>query len=232
MLEQLKQAVWKANLKLPEYGLVTFTWGNVSGIDRESGMVIIKPSGVEYDALTAEDMVVLELATGKAVEGRLNPSSDTPTHLELYRRFVNIGGIVHTHSRWATVYAQARRGIPALGTTHGDYFYGEIPCTRNMTPGEIADQYELDTGRVIAETFEGKTPNQIPAVLVASHGPFAWGKDADDAVHNAVVLEELAFMAWHNQMAQPDIAPMQPELLDKHFLRKHGENAYYGQKSN
>lgn len=230
MLEQLKEQVYKANMLLPQYGLITFTWGNVSGIDRDKGLVVIKPSGVEYDELKPADLVVVELATGKVAEGEMNPSSDTPTHLELYRNFEKAGGIVHTHSRWATIYAQARRAIPALGTTHGDYFYGPIPCTRLMTPAEIGGEYELETGKVIVETFAGADPSRVPAVLVASHGPFTWGADANNAVHNAVVLEELAFMAWHNQMAQPDIAPMQPELLDKHFLRKHGPGAYYGQR--
>ena len=228
MLEELKKQVLEANLALPKHGLVTFTWGNVSGFDREKGLVVIKPSGIEYDGMTAEDMVVVDL-DGKVVEGKWKPSSDTDTHLELYRSFPNIGGIVHTHSRWATIYAQARRDIPPLGTTHGDYFYGAIPCTRLMTPEEIAGSYEFETGKVIVETFKDKNPNEIPAVLVARHGPFTWGWDAREAVHNAVVLEELAFMAWHNQMVQPDIAPMQRELLDKHYLRKHGKNAYYGQ---
>ena len=229
MLEQLKKEVLEANLLLPKHGLVTFTWGNVSGIDRDSGMMVIKPSGVEYDGMQLEDMVVVSLDTGEVEEGKYKHSSDTPTHLELYRRFPAVGGIVHTHSRWATIFAQARRGIPALGTTHGDYFYGEIPCTRLMNEQEIAGEYELETGRVIVETFGYIDPMQVPAVLVASHGPFAWGKDAHEAVHNAVVLEEIAFMAWHNQMAQPSISPMQQRLLDKHFLRKHGPGAYYGQ---
>ena len=230
MLEELKQKVYEANMKLPEHNLVVFTWGNVSGIDREKGLVVIKPSGVDYDKMTAEDMVVVDLKTGERVEGRLNPSSDTPTHLVLYREFPNIGGVVHTHSRWATIYSQSGRGIPPLGTTHADYFYGEIPCTRKMTPEEIAGEYERETGNVIAETFRGKSPNDIPAVLVHSHGPFTWGTDPFNAVHNAVVLEELAFMAWHNQMMNPAIPPMQQELMDKHYLRKHGANAYYGQK--
>ncbi len=229
MLEKLKQDVYKANMLLPEYKLITFTWGNVSGIDREQGLVVIKPSGVEYDTMTADDMVVVELNTGNVVEGKYKPSSDTPTHLELYRNFAGLGGIVHTHSRWATVYSQAQMDIKALGTTHGDYFYGSIPCTRKMTPSEISGEYELETGKVIVETFKNIEPMQIPAVLVASHGPFTWGKDAHEAVHNAVVLEELAFMAWHNQMMNPDISSMQQELLDKHYLRKHGANAYYGQ---
>lgn len=229
MLEELKQKVYEANMKLPQYGLVTFTWGNVSGIDREKGLVVIKPSGVEYGVMKSSDMVVVSLETGERVEGALNPSSDTPTHLVLYRAFPELGGVVHTHSRWATIYAQSGRGIPPLGTTHGDYFYGEIPCTRKMTPQEIAGEYERETGNVIVETFAGKSAADIPAVLVQSHGPFTWGTDPDNAVHNAVVLEELAFMAWHNQMMNPDIPPMQQELLDKHYLRKHGANAYYGQ---
>lgn len=229
MLEALKQTVFEANLLLPRHGLVTFTWGNVSGVDREQGLMVIKPSGVEYDNLRPEDMVVVDLETGERVEGRLNPSSDTDTHLALYRAFPYIGGVVHTHSRWATIYAQAGRSIPALGTTHGDYFYGEIPCTRKMTPDEIHGRYELETGNVIVETFHDKAPDDIPAVLVHSHGPFCWGKDPLDAVHNAVVLEEISFMAWHNQMVDPAVPVMQQELLDKHYLRKHGANAYYGQ---
>lgn len=230
MLEQLKQEVFEANMLLPKYGLITFTWGNVSGVDREKGLMVIKPSGVEYDTMTADDMVVVDLKTGKKVEGDLNPSSDTDTHVALYNAFPDIKGVVHTHSRWATTFAQAGMGIPALGTTHGDYFYGEIPCTRKMTPEEIAGKYELETGNVIIETFNDKEPNDIPAVLVHSHGPFTWGTDPHNAVHNAVVLEELAFMAWHNIMMNPQIPPMQQELLDKHYLRKHGANAYYGQK--
>lgn len=230
MLEKLKQEVFEANLLLPKYKLVTFTWGNVSGVDREKGLMVIKPSGVEYETMKCEDMVVVDLKTGKKVEGDLNPSSDTDTHVALYNAFTNIKGIVHTHSRWATVFAQSGRGIPALGTTHGDYFYGEIPCTRKMTPEEIAGKYELETGNVIIETFDGKNPDDIPSVLVHSHGPFCWGTDPMNAVHNAVVLEELAFMAWHNLMMNPEILPMQQELLDKHYLRKHGANAYYGQK--
>ena len=193
MLEQLKKQVLEANLLLPKYGLVTFTWGNVSGIDRESGLVVIKPSGVPYEGMTEEDMVVVDL-DGKRVEGQWKPSSDTPTHVELYKAFPALGGIVHTHSRWATTFAQAGLDIPAMGTTHGDYFYGDIPCTRKMTPQEIAGEYEKETGRVIIETFAGKSPADIPGVTVHSHGPFAWGKDAMDAVHNAVVMEEVAFM--------------------------------------
>lgn len=230
MLEELKQAVWEANLQLPKHNLVTFTWGNVSGVDRAKGLMVIKPSGVEYDALRPEDMVVVDLETGKTVEGDLNPSSDTDTHLVLYRAFPNIGGVVHTHSRWATIFAQAGRGIPPLGTTHGDYFYGEIPCTRRMTQEEISGRYELETGNVIVERFQALDPDSIPAVLVHSHGPFCWGKDPKEAVHNAVVLEEVAFMAWHNLALDASLSPMQKELLDKHFLRKHGKNAYYGQK--
>ncbi|MBP3857911.1 MAG: L-ribulose-5-phosphate 4-epimerase [Ruminiclostridium sp.] len=229
MLEQLKQEVLEANLMLPAHGLVTFTWGNVSGVDRESGMFVIKPSGVEYDGMTADDMVVVSLETGEKVEGKYKPSSDTPTHLELYRAFPELGGVCHTHSRWATSFAMAGKGIIALGTTHGDYFYGEVPCTRKMTPAEIAGEYEKETGTVIIETFKGVDPMSIPAVLVMSHGPFTWGKNAADAVHNAVVLEEAAFMNYHAQTMSPGIGPMQQELLDKHYLRKHGKNAYYGQ---
>lgn len=226
MLEELKKQVCAANLELPKYGLVTFTWGNVSGVDREKGLMVIKPSGVEYDNMTPNDMVVVSLATGEKVEGKWKPSSDTVTHVALYNAFPNIGSVVHTHSRWATSWAQAGRGIPAYGTTHGDYFYGEIPCTRRMTPAEIGGAYELETGNVIIETFAGKSADDIPAVLVHSHGPFTWGTDP----HNAVVLEELAFMAFYTEAITPGISPMQPELLDKHYLRKHGKNAYYGQK--
>ena len=229
MLEALKRRVLEANLALVRHNLVTFTWGNVSGIDREAGLVVIKPSGVEYDTMTAEDMVVVDLTSGQVVEGKWKPSSDTPTHLALYRAFPEAGGVVHTHSRWATSWAQAGRGIPAYGTTHGDYFYGEIPCTRKMTPEEIGGEYELETGNVIIETFAGRSAKDIPAVLVHSHGPFAWGTDAENAVHNAVVLEELAFMAFHTEALTPHIGPMQQELLDKHYLRKHGAGAYYGQ---
>lgn len=229
MLEELKESVCRANLELSKYGLVTFTWGNVSGVDRKKGLMVIKPSGVEYEGMTWEDMVVVSLTTGEKVEGRWKPSSDTATHVALYNAFPDIGGVVHTHSRWATSFAQAGIGIHAYGTTHGDYFYGEIPCTRKMTPAEIGGEYELETGNVIIETFRGKSPDDIPAVLVHSHGPFAWGKDPKTAVHNAVVLEELAFMAFHARALSPDITPMQQELLDKHYLRKHGKNAYYGQ---
>lgn len=231
MVEGLKQQVLEANLLLPEHGLVTFTWGNVSGVDREQGVMVIKPSGVEYATMTPEDMVVVDLKTGDRVEGKWKPSSDTDTHLALYRAFPELGGIVHTHSRWATSFAQAGRGIPAMGTTQGDYFYGEIPCTREMTPAEIAGRYELETGNVIIETFRQRKidPTQIPAVLVHSHGPFAWGTDPKNAVHNAVVLEEVAFMDFHALSLNPQKGPMQQELLEKHFLRKHGPGAYYGQ---
>ena len=231
MLEQLKETVLKANLLLPKHGLVTFTWGNVSGVDREAGLMVIKPSGVEYDEMCADDMVVVSLETGERVEGRYKPSSDTPTHAALYKAFPNIGGVVHTHSRWATSFAQAGRGIPAFGTTQGDYFYGEIPCTRLMTPEEIHGEYELETGNVIIETYKerGINPDYVPACLVHSHGPFAWGTDPMNAVHNSVVLEEVAFMAFHAMALTPGLPPMQQELLDKHYMRKHGPNAYYGQ---
>jgi L-ribulose-5-phosphate 4-epimerase len=230
MLEELKKIVCEANLELPKYGLVTFTWGNVSAIDRETGLVVIKPSGVDYDGMQPEDMVVVDL-DGKVVEGKYKPSSDTPTHVALYKAFPALGGIVHTHSRWATTFAQAKMDIPALGTTHGDYFYGSIPCTRLMTPAEIAGEYEKETGNVIIETFRARNVDaaQVPAVLVASHGPFAWGKNAKDAVHNAVVLEEVAFMALNAMQLNPGLGAMQQELLDKHYLRKHGKHAYYGQ---
>ena len=229
MLKKLKKAVCKANLLLPAHGLVTFTWGNVSGIDRERGLVVIKPSGVDYEGMTPDDMVVVDL-DGNVVEGRWKPSSDTPTHLALYKAFPNIGGVVHTHSRWATSFAQAGMDIPAMGTTQGDYFYGDIPCTRAMTPEEIAGEYELETGNVIIETFVGRDPDAIPGVLVFSHGPFCWGADPLNAVHNAVVMEEVAFMDWHALMLNPGHRGMQQELLDKHYLRKHGANAYYGQR--
>lgn len=228
MLEKLKEEVWKANLELVKHGLVIFTWGNVSGIDRQHGMVVIKPSGVSYDTMKPSDMVVLDLY-GKVVEGHLKPSSDAPTHLVLYRQFLNIGGVVHTHSEWATSWAQAGLGISALGTTHADYFYGEIPCTRKMTSEEIKGDYELETGRVIVERFKEIDPDQVPGVLVNNHAPFTWGKNADDAVHNAVVLEEVAKMTFRSLQLNPK-AEMDQVLLDKHFLRKHGANAYYGQK--
>ncbi|WP_088105337.1 L-ribulose-5-phosphate 4-epimerase [Halalkalibacter urbisdiaboli] len=231
MLENLKQAVLDANLALPKYKMVTFTWGNVSGIDREKGLVVIKPSGVEYEDMKAEDMVVVDL-DGNVVEGKLKPSSDTPTHVVLYKAFPEIGGIVHTHSPGATSWAQAGRGIPALGTTHADYFYGEIPCTRKMTEEEIKGAYELETGNVIVETFKVNNidPNMVPGVLVNCHAPFAWGTNPDNAVHNAVVLEEVAKMATNTFTLNPNVEAMDQTLLDKHFLRKHGANAYYGQK--
>lgn len=228
MLTELKKQVLKANLDLPRYGLVTFTWGNVSAIDREKGLVIIKPSGVSYDNMALEQLVVLDL-DGNTVEGSLNPSSDTPTHLALYKAFLEIGGIVHTHSTQATAWAQACRSIPCLGTTHADYFYGDIPCTRIMTSEEIKDSYEENTGRVIIERFKGINPSYMPGVLVANHGPFSWGKDASDAVHNAVVLEEVAKMAAITAALNPQIQPISQYIQDKHYLRKHGANAYYGQ---
>ena len=229
MLEKLKNEVYEANMLLPRYGLITFTWGNVSGIDRELGLVVIKPSGVEYDEMKPEDMVVVDLED-RVVEGDLNPSSDTPTHIEFYKAFPNIGGVTHTHSTNAVCFAQAGRGIPPLGTTHGDYFYGEIPCTRKMTPEEISGEYEKNTGLVIVETFKDLDPDAIPAVLVHSHGPFTWGKDPVDSVHHSVILEECAKMAMGAFALNPGLSRMQQELLDKHYLRKHGKNAYYGQK--
>ena len=229
MLEELKENVCKANLLLPKHGLVTFTWGNVSGIDRQKGLAVIKPSGLSYEAMGPEDMVVVDME-GRIVEGKWKPSSDTPTHLRLYAAFPNCGGIVHTHSRWATVFAQAGRDIPPLGTTHADDFHGPIPCTRPLTEAEIAGEYEAETGNVIIETLRDRDPMAVPAALVCSHGPFAWGKDAMEAVHNAVVLEEVAFMAWHTLALAPDRGDMQKPLLDKHYLRKHGPGAYYGQK--
>lgn len=230
MLEKLKEEVLKANLELPKRNLVTYTWGNVSGIDRELGLVVIKPSGVEYDEMTVDDLVVVDLE-GKVIEGKLKPSSDTATHLELYKKFKNIGGVVHTHSSWATIWAQAGKDIQAYGTTHADYFYGDIPCTRKMTPEEIKGEYELETGKVIVETFKerGIDPDFMPAVLVHSHGPFSWGKTPSEAVHNSVVLEELAKMAYNTIRLNESVTKMQEELLDKHFLRKHGANSYYGQ---
>lgn len=228
MLEQLKEQVFQANLELVKHGLVIFTWGNVSGIDREKGLVVIKPSGISYEELKPKDMVVLNLY-GQVVEGNLKPSSDTPTHLVLYRQFPTIGGIVHTHSQWATSWAQAGRSIPALGTTHADYFNGEIPCTRKMTTNEIEGDYEKETGLVIVERFKNINPDEIPGVLVNNHGPFSWGSDARMAVHNAVVMEEVAKMAFRTLVINPDAA-MGQAILDKHFQRKHGKNAYYGQK--
>ncbi|MEF9967779.1 MAG: L-ribulose-5-phosphate 4-epimerase [Longicatena sp.] len=231
MLEKLKQEVFEANLLLPKYGLITFTWGNVSGIDRDSGIIAIKPSGVEYDNMNANDIVLCDLE-GNVVEGSLKPSSDLMTHIEFYKNFPNIKGAVHTHSRWATAFAQAGVPIPALGTTQADYFYGDIPCTRLMSESEIHGEYELETGKVIVETFKEKhlNPDQMPGVLVHSHGPFAWGKDPLQAVHNAVVMEECASMAFISVMLQGgNVQPMQQVLIDKHFKRKHGPNAYYGQ---
>ena len=230
MLKALKKQVLEANLLLPEHGLVTFTWGNVSGIDRARGLVVIKPSGVPYKTMSAEDMVVVDL-DGNVVEGKWRPSSDTPTHLALYRAWDGIGGVVHTHSRWATTFAQAGKSIPAMGTTHGDYFYGDIPCTRPMTDEEIGGEYEAETGKVIIEAVRsaGKNPVQVPGVLVFSHGPFTWGATPAEAVHNAVVMEEVAFMDWHALMLNPYHRDMQKSLLDRHYLRKHGPDAYYGQ---
>ena len=232
MLEELKKEVYEANMLLPKYNLVTFTWGNVSGIDRESGLFVIKPSGVDYDKLTPNDMVVVDLE-GNKVEGRYNPSSDTPTHVVLYNRFKDIGGIVHTHSPWATSWAQAGRDIPCYGTTHADYIYGEVPCVRNLTKEEIEEAYEKNTGVLIADEFEirQKDYNAVPAVLCKNHGPFTWGKDAHEAVHNAVVLEEVAKMAARCEMINPGNEPAPQALQDKHYYRKHGANAYYGQKA-
>jgi len=233
MLEKLKQIVYEANMELPKYGLVTFTWGNVSAIDRESGLFVIKPSGVDYDKLRPEDIVVMDLE-GNRVEGRYNPSSDTATHLELYKAFPQIGGIVHTHSAWATSWAQAGRGIPCYGTTHADYMYGEIPCLRCLTKEEIEGAYEQNTGLLIVDYFKDKEEDRdvmaVPACLCKNHGPFCWGKDAMEAVHNAVVLEEVAKMAARCEMINPQAKPAPQELQDKHYLRKHGTNAYYGQK--
>lgn len=229
MLEALKQTVYEANMELPKYGLVTFTWGNVSAIDRASGLFVIKPSGVDYDKLRPEDMVVMDL-DGNKVEGTMNPSSDTATHLELYKAFPEMGGIVHTHSAWATSWAQAGRGIPCYGTTHADYMYGEIPCLRCLTKEEIEGAYEKNTGLLIVDYFKDKEYMAVPACLCKNHGPFAWGKDAHEAVHHAVVLEEVAKMAARCEMIQPKVQPAPQELQDKHYLRKHGANAYYGQK--
>ena len=229
MYEKLKADCLEANLLLPKYGLITFTWGNVSIIDRALGVVAIKPSGVKYEDMSADDIVVLDL-DGNVVDGKLRASSDTPTHVRLYKEYSNIGAIVHTHSRWATIFAQAKRAIPALGTTHADYFYGEIPCTRELTSDEINGSYELETGNVIVETIKDHDPMHCPGIVVASHGPFSWGKDAKDAVMHAVVMEEVAMMAWHAMMMNPSLVKADQVLLDKHFSRKHGPNAYYGQK--
>ena len=229
MLEDLKQKVFEANLELVRHGLVIFTWGNVSGIDREKGLVAIKPSGVHYDKMKAEDMVVVSLQTGEVIEGNLNPSSDTPTHLVLYRAFPHIGGIVHTHSTYATAWAQAGRDIPNIGTTHADYFYQDIPCTRDMTHDEVFGDYEKETGNVIVERFHTLSPDDTPAVLVRNHGPFAWGITPADAVHNAVVLEQVAKMAYISSTLLHGTPPMNKLLIEKHYTRKHGPNAYYGQ---
>lgn len=229
MLEKLKEEVFQANLDLVKHGLVIFTWGNVSGIDREKGLMVIKPSGVPYADMKAEHMVVLDME-GKVVEGKLKPSSDAPTHLVLYRNFQKIGGVVHTHSRMAVSWAQAGMDIPAYGTTHADYFYGAVPCTGQMTASEIKGDYEVETGNVIVERFTGIDPMSMPGVIVYSHGPFSWGTNVHDAVHNAVVLEEVASMAFNTRVLNPGIQPVQNELLDKHYLRKHGKDAYYGQK--
>ena len=230
MLEQLKQEVYEANMLLPKYHLVTFTWGNVSGIDREKGLFVIKPSGVDYDKLTPDSMVVVNLE-GEVVEGDYRPSSDTPTHVVLYNRFQEIGGVVHTHSPWATSWAQAGRGIPCYGTTHADYLYGQVPCVRTLTKEEIETAYEKNTGGLIADEFERLAVDYIatPAVLCKNHGPFTWGKDAKEAVHNAVVLEEVAKMAARCEQIDPKVNPAPQELQDKHYYRKHGKNAYYGQ---
>ncbi len=229
MLEGLKEKVFKANLDLVKHGLVIFTWGNVSAIDRQSGLVVIKPSGVAYDVMKAEDMVVVDLDSN-IVEGNLNPSSDTPTHLVLYKAFPEIGGVVHTHSTYATAWAQAGKDIPNIGTTHADYFYKEIPCTADMTEAEVMGDYELETGNVIVKRFQGMNPVHTPGVLVKNHGPFAWGKDAHEAVHNAVVMEQVAKMASIAYLVNPQLT-MNPLLIEKHFSRKHGPNAYYGQKT-
>lgn len=229
MLEKLKQAVLEANLELSKRGLVTYTWGNVSGIDRERGLIAIKPSGVPYDSLTIDDIVLLNM-DGEVVEGNLRPSSDAPTHVYLYKYFLNIGGVCHTHSRWATSWAQAGMGIPVYGTTHADYFYGEIPCTRDLTKEEVESAYEANTGKVIVETFENLDPIAIPGVLVKNHAPFTWGKDAAEAVHNSVVLEEVAMMAFHCREITHMPEPAKQYILDKHYHRKHGSGAYYGQK--
>lgn len=231
MLEKLKQEVCRANLELVDRCVVIYTWGNVSGIDREKGLIVIKPSGVDYDGMGPDDMVVVDLITGETVEGRWKPSSDTKTHLEIYRRFPEIGGITHTHSVNAVAYAQAGVDIPALGTTHADYFYGAIPCTRELTKAEVDDDYELNTGRVIVETIKERSidPIAVPGIVVKNHGPFAWGKDAAASVYHAVVMEKVAEMDLKTLLINPDAA-MQQYILDKHYMRKHGTNAYYGQK--
>ena len=228
MLEELKQKVYEANMELQRKGLVIYTWGNVSGIDREMGLVVIKPSGVDYDTMKAEDMVVLDL-NGNIVEGKYKPSTDTPTHLVMYNTYPNIGGVVHTHSEWATSFAQAGLSIPAFGTTHADYFYGDIPCTRDLTDDEINGEYEKETGNVIVETIGDRDPLEVPAIVVKNHGPFAWGKDPDNAVYNAVVLDKVAQLAYNTMTLNTRVDKVNQTLLDKHYLRKHGVNAYYGQ---
>ena len=228
MLEELKEKVYRANIDLVKHGLVIFTWGNVSGIDREKGLMVIKPSGVEYDVMTPDDMVVVDLKTGEKVEGRLKPSSDTPTHLALYRAWPEIGGVVHTHSTYATAWSQAGIDLPNIGTTHADYFHKAIPCTPDMTEDEVKNDYELETGNVIIRRFEGMNPMHTPGVLVKNHGPFAWGKDPHNAVHNAVVMEQVAKMAFIAYQVNPHLT-MNPLLIEKHYLRKHGPGAYYGQ---
>lgn len=230
-MDKLIREVLTANLDLPKYGMVTFTWGNVSGIDRKRGLMVIKPSGIPYDAMNEKHMVIVDL-DGNIIQGDYKPSSDTDSHLEIYKAFPNVGGVVHTHSRFATIWAQSSRSIPAFGTTHADYFYGEIPCTRNLTAEEINTAYEKNTGKVIIETFQkrGIDPMAIPGVLISGHGPFAWGQTGQDAVHNAVVMEEIAMMAMNTLQLNPTCQPLKQVLLDKHYFRKHGSNAYYGQK--
>ena len=229
MLEKLKEQVYEANMELQKKGLVIYTWGNVSGIDREKELVVIKPSGVDYDTMKPEDMVVLDLK-GNIVEGKYKPSTDTPTHLVMYNTYPNIGGVVHTHSEWATIFAQAGMDIPAFGTTHADYFYGDIPCTRDLTDEEINGEYEKETGNVIVETIGGKDPLEVPGIIVKNHAPFTWGKNPENAVYNAVVLDKVAQMAYNTMTLNPRVSRVKQHLLDKHYLRKHGANAYYGQK--
>ena len=229
MLEKLKEQVYEANMELQKKGLVIYTWGNVSGIDREKGLIVIKPSGVDYDTMKPEDMVVLDLQ-GNIVEGKYKPSTDTPTHLVMYNTYPNIGGVVHTHSEWATIFAQAGMDIPAFGTTHADYFYGDIPCTRDLTDEEINGEYEKETGNVIVETIGGKDPLEVPGIIVKNHAPFTWGKNPENAVYNAVVLDKVAQMAYNTMTLNPRVSRVKQHLLDKHYLRKHGANAYYGQK--
>lgn len=229
MLEKLKEQVYEANMELQKKGLVIYTWGNVSGIDREKGLIVIKPSGVDYDTMKPEDMVVLDLQ-GNIVEGKYKPSTDTPTHLVMYNTYPNIGGVVHTHSEWATIFAQAGMDIQAFGTTHADYFYGDIPCTRDLTDEEINGEYEKETGNVIVETIGGKDPLEVPGIIVKNHAPFTWGKNPENAVYNAVVLDKVAQMAYNTMTLNPRVLRVKQYLLDKHYLRKHGANAYYGQK--